>query len=214
MEIHAILRPHLTAAPYPANLWEATKREPSSYLRRCALTKNGRAATTRPNVLELALMKDFPPGRSTTPRETWCWKSARDKAADYPTLSESPYFERSLNSSRAGLHRYRSRAKRCLTRLRRNKCRKRKELELSQATIPHALDITTNFVHGQDSLFWANDEQTAVIGRGRRNQGWSPENLLIKWRSHAGCGFDLSTCQPCVCSYTYVRHRPPAHVYG
>ena len=28
---------------------------------------------------------------------------------------------------------------------------------------------------------------------GRRNEGWLPENLLIKWRSHAGCGSNLST---------------------
>jgi SAM-dependent methyltransferase len=29
-----------------------------------------------------------------------------------------------------------------------------------------------------------------------------PENLLIKWRNHAGCGL---ICQPCVCSATYAR---------
>ncbi len=29
-------------------------------------------------------------------------------------------------------------------------------------------------------------------GLGRRNQDWPPENLLIKWRNHAGCGFNLS----------------------
>ena len=38
----------------------------------------------------------------------------------------------------------------------------------------------------------ASDEETAVIGRGRRNQHRPPENLLIKWRSHTGCGFNLS----------------------
>ncbi len=26
-----------------------------------------------------------------------------------------------------------------------------------------------------------------------RDEDWPPENLLIKWRSHAGCGFNLST---------------------
>ena len=33
----------------------------------------------------------------------------------------------------------------------------------------------------------------AVIHPRRKNEGWLPENLLIKWRSHAGCGFNLST---------------------
>jgi len=43
----------------------------------------------------------------------------------------------------------------------------------------------------------------ALIRLGRRHEYLPPENLLIKWRSHAGCGFNLSTCQPCVCSDTY-----------
>jgi len=33
----------------------------------------------------------------------------------------------------------------------------------------------------------------AVIRPGRRNEDLPPENLLIKWRSHAGCGFNVST---------------------
>ena len=32
-----------------------------------------------------------------------------------------------------------------------------------------------------------------VIRPERRDEDWPPENLLIKWRSHAGCGFNLST---------------------
>ena len=27
----------------------------------------------------------------------------------------------------------------------------------------------------------------------RRDEDWPPENMLIKWRSHAGYGFNLST---------------------
>src|SRR5260370_31439234 len=30
----------------------------------------------------------------------------------------------------------------------------------------------------------------AVIHPGRRNEDWPPENLLIKWRGHAGYGFN------------------------
>jgi hypothetical protein len=33
------------------------------------------------------------------------------------------------------------------------------------------------------------------------------ENLLIRWRSHAGCGINLSTCQPCGCSDTYETQK-------
>ena len=33
----------------------------------------------------------------------------------------------------------------------------------------------------------------ALIRLGRRHEYLPPENLLIKWRSHAGCGFNLST---------------------
>jgi hypothetical protein len=29
--------------------------------------------------------------------------------------------------------------------------------------------------------------------KGRRPEDQPPENLLTKWRSHAGCGFNLST---------------------
>jgi hypothetical protein len=32
-----------------------------------------------------------------------------------------------------------------------------------------------------------------VIRPERRDEDWPPENLLIKWRSHAGCGFNQST---------------------
>jgi len=32
-----------------------------------------------------------------------------------------------------------------------------------------------------------------VIRPGRRDEDWPPENLLQKWRRHAGCGFNLST---------------------
>jgi hypothetical protein len=39
---------------------------------------------------------------------------------------------------------------------------------------------------------------------GRRNEDWSPEILPIRWRSHAGCRFNLSTCQPCVWPDTYL----------
>ena len=48
----------------------------------------------------------------------------------------------------------------------------------------------------------------ALIRLGRRHEYLPPENLLIKWRSHAGCGFNLSTCQPCVCSDTYGNIAP------
>ena len=33
----------------------------------------------------------------------------------------------------------------------------------------------------------------ALIRLGRRHEYLPPENLLIKWRSHAGCGFNMST---------------------
>lgn len=36
----------------------------------------------------------------------------------------------------------------------------------------------------------------------RRNKEWPLENLLIKGRRHAGCGFSI--CQSCVCSDAYV----------
>lgn len=38
----------------------------------------------------------------------------------------------------------------------------------------------------------------SLVRPGRRNEDLPPENLLIKWRSRAGCGFNV--CQPCVCS--------------
>jgi hypothetical protein len=59
----------------------------------------------------------------------------------------------------------------------------------------------------------------AVIRLGRRNEDLPPENLLIKWRRHAGCGFNVSTLclllQLRSCSVnptiilrlTQVRHR-------
>src|ERR1035437_3585306 len=78
-----------------------------------------------------------------------------------------------------------------------------RRLRFPMYSCTHVLDITTSFVHNRIRCSGRMTSEPAVIGRGRRNQDWSPENLLIKWRSHAGCGFNLSTCQPWVCSYTY-----------
>src|ERR1035438_942284 len=45
--------------------------------------------------------------------------------------------------------------------------------------------------------------QPAVIRPGRRNEDLPPQNLLIKWRSHAGCGFNVST----MCLLLHLQRR-------
>src|ERR1700683_4790782 len=68
---------------------------------------------------------------------------------------------------------------------------------------PAAQSSATAFVTRCNSCFY--DYIRLAIRPERREEHWPLENLLIKWRRHADCGFNPSTRQPGVCSDTYVR---------